>query len=121
MLLPYFLLAAFSLFLAYPAAWLLSLVSKNRFLYGDIVREAPVALLSAAVDTITCALPIFVLGLPGEFFVLAILPGTLLVGFVYQRFHSADWRVRTAYLFALLARLVQLALLAAFMWQTGYY
>lgn len=116
-LLPYFMLLAFSLFLTYPAWWLASALMKRQFNCGDVVREGPTVLLAAAVDTCTCAAPIFLLCIPGWYFVLGLPAGTAFMGLVYQWRHTGDWRARTAYLFALSARLVQLALMAAFMWQ----
>lgn len=118
---PYFMLITFSLFVTYPLCWLVGAVIKRKFPYGDVVKEGPVVLLAALCDTAVTAAPIFIAGMPAWYVAFGIVPGTILIGVVYHRYHLKEWSRMLPYLFAAASRLVLVFLALAFMWQTGFF
>ena len=118
---PYFILVAFSIFLAYPVCTVGAGLLKKKFPYAGLLSEAPVMSSAAGVDTLVTAFPMYLAGLPWWYVIIGIPTGTALIGLLYQRYHREDWNPVTAYVFAIVTRLCLTGLVVAFMWQTGHF
>lgn len=116
---PYFILVAFSVFLAYPVCTVAATLTKRKFTYSGLTREASVILSAAGVDTLVTAFPMYFAGLPWWYIIIGIPSGSALMGLTCQRYHRTDWSPVTAYVFVVVSRLNLVFLFAAFMWQTG--
>lgn len=93
-------------------------LGRASFDYGSLRKEIAPILGAAAFDALLIMMPVVVMGLPAGYVVIAALPATIVIGWIYQRTHG-DWPALRPYLFALLSRMLLIIEILLFMYSVA--